>query len=585
MDLQHNLATLALAEFLEPAITELAGQKVLSAYEISQSFSEAPQIELGHFAFATFPLARALKLAPPVIAQKLAEALNTNNPIWLKSAVATGPYLNLKLTSAAYGEWVLAPILSGGFFKKELTNLRPKTMIEYSQPNTHKVLHVGHMRNLCLGDALVRLSRYANQEVVAATYPGDVGTHVAKTLWYLKNHCQSQVPATAKGAWLGELYTLATHKLEDEKGTEKEAQNRSELTAILKQLEEKSGEYYKLWVETREWSLNLMNEAYDWANVKFDRWFYESEVDGPSLKLMQDYLAQGLLVRDQGAVGMDLSEDDLGFCLLIKTDGTGLYATKDVALAKKKFEEFGIEKNIYIVDNRQARHFKQVFKVLEKIGFEQARNCYHLQYDVVELPDGAMSSRKGNIVPLLTLIHQMEETITERYLEKYRGQWSDEEIQKTAKQVAAGAIKYGMIRMDNQRKIVFDMNEWLKLDGETGPYLQYVHARILSMVEKFETPKKLHAEHLTHISEERLLVKLSRFNDIMLFAAQNLKTVGVCSYLFELGKLFNQFYAECSISHAPTEEIKQARLSLARATAIAMKQGLELCGIEAPRRM
>lgn len=588
MDALHNQISADLARLLFKAIEQMGHspeQLGLSLFDLYRQIGEAPNFEMGHFAFGCFPLAKALKKGPPQIAKDLLEKVEQQNASFLSKVEAQGPYLNFTLTPESLASALLPEILSGAHFQKELTHDRPKTMIEYSQPNTHKILHVGHMRNLCLGNALVRIGRYANQDITAVTYPGDVGTHVAKTLWYLKYHQKEEAPKENKGAWLGELYTKATHKLEDEKGTPKEDENRKLLTEILKQLEAKSGEFFEIWKETRQWSLDLMNEAYDWADVVFDRWFFESEVDAPSLSLMKDYYNQGVLVEDQGAIGMDLSEDKLGFCLLIKSDGTGLYATKDVALAKKKFEEFKIEKNIYIVDNRQARHFQQVFKVLEKIGFEQAKNCYHLQYDVVELPDGAMSSRQGNIVPLMTLIHQMEQTITERYLEKYRGDWSDEEIQETATMVANGAIKYGMIRVDNNRKIVFDMNEWLKLDGETGPYLQYVHARIHSLSEKIQSKAAPAYDQLTHPAELKLLVKLCAFNQVVLSCSQGLKTIHLCSYLYELGKLFNHFYVECPIGKLDNPELQCARLHLAQACGAVMAKGLELLGIEAPLKM
>lgn len=588
MDMLHNEISKDLGTLIFEATQSMGHEPKslgLSIFDLYRQINEAPNLDLGHFSFGCFLLAKALKKGPPMIAKDLALEIEKQKPAFIQKVEATGPYLNFTLESSYMAETLLPQIINGDFFKKNLTSERPKTMIEYSQPNTHKVLHVGHMRNLCLGNALVRIARYANQEVIAATYPGDVGTHVAKTLWYLKYHHQGSAPEENKGAWLGEMYTLATHKLEDEKGTPKEDENRKLLTEILKQLEVKSGEFFDIWKETRQWSLDLMNQAYDWADVSFDRWFFESEVDAPSLQLMKDYFAQGVLVEDQGAIGMDLSDDKLGFCLLIKSDGTGLYATKDVALAKKKFEEFKIEKNIYIVDNRQARHFQQVFKVLEKIGFEQAKNCFHLQYDVVELPDGAMSSRKGNIVPLMSLIQQMEQTITERYLEKYRGVWTDQEISETAKMVANGAIKYGMIRVDNNRKIVFDMEEWLKLDGETGPYLQYVHARINSLVEKIPTNAKADYQLLNHSAELKLLVKLSQFNQVALSSSQGLKTMHLCSYLYDLGKLFNHFYAECPIGKLSDLPLQTARLQLAQATGKVMKKGLELLGIPAPAKM
>lgn len=585
-DLMHHTQAEKIAQLLKEGLDQLWPEHGLAVEKLYSHIGEAPQIEMGHFAFACFPLAKALKMGPAQISQQLAEKILESKPEWIESIKAQGPYLNFNLRPGPFAFELLPDILDHAFFQKPLTRNNPKTMIEYSQPNTHKVLHVGHMRNLCLGNALVRLGRYVDQEILAVTYPGDVGTHVAKTLWYLKYHCQESAPSDElKGAWLGELYTLATHKLEDERATDKEESNRQQLTEILKQLEKGAGEFYELWKETRQWSLRLMEKAYDWADVSFERWFFESEVDAPSLELMKKYYQEGLLVEDQGAIGMDLSEDKLGFCLLIKSDGTGLYATKDVALAKKKFEEFGIEKNIYIVDNRQARHFQQVFKVLEKIGFQQASQCYHLQYDVVELPDGAMSSRKGNIVPLMELIEQMQSTIKERYLDKYKNEWSEEEIQLTAKQVANGAIKYGMIRMDNNRKIVFDKNEWLKLDGETGPYLQYVCARIQSMAAKQKTQFPPDFEKLQTTPELKLLLKLSFFNQSALTSYQNMKTATLCTYLYELGKTFNHFYTQCPIGKCEDEGLKSARLSLARATGEVMKKGLELLGIPTPQRM
>jgi arginyl-tRNA synthetase len=558
------------------------GQDVNSIYKLLGS---TPNLKMGHIAYPCFPLAKTCKKAPNMISGDLATAFKATGII--KEALQQGPYLNFILNFASLDDDLIGPIQDDSYFNLELTDHCPKTMIEYSQPNTHKEMHVGHMRNLCLGNAIVRIKKYCNQEVIATTYPGDSGTHVAKCLWYMKYHNTEAIPETNKGAWLGTLYTKGNLKLTDELGTDKEAQNREELTAILKEMESEKGEFYDLWIETKKWSIDLMNEAYDWADVKFDRWFFESEVDSSSLKLANELYEQGKLIKDEGAIGMDLSDDKLGFCMLVKSDGNGLYSTKDVSLAKLKFEEFGIKSNIYIVDNRQALHFKQVFKVLENIGFEQAKDCYHLQYDVVELPDGAMSSRKGNIVPLMQLIAEMEKTITNDYLERYRGDWTDEEITTTARMVANGAIKYGMIRVDNNRKIVFDMKEWLKLDGETGPYLQYVHARIYSLCQKMEFNKtdKVDLTLLQKDQEIALVLKLNNFNETVQICHEQNKTIHLCSYLYELGKLFNSFYAECPIGKAESEDLKRTRLALASCVGKVMAKGLELIGIPAPLKM
>ncbi len=541
-----------------------------------------PSKEAGDLAFPLFIIAKEAK-TNPAQASKALEAALTELPSFVLKKQAMGPYLNFFFDFDSIAKKLLPHIASKAQFKEKLTLETPKTMIEYSQPNTHKELHVGHMRNLCYGDSLIRLHRYAGFDIVASTFPGDVGTHVAKCLWYLKYHYKGEIPTTRKGAWLGTLYTAGHNKLEDERNSDKEAKNREELTMILKQLEQKSGEFYDLWKETREWSIELMNEVYKWANVKFDVWYWESEVDSDSVKLVREYEKKGLFKEDQGAVGIDLEPYKLGFCMLLKSDGNGLYATKDIELARRKFEDYKIEKNLYVVDKRQEHHFKQVFKVLELMGFENAKKCHHLQYDFVELPDGAMSSRKGNIIPLQALIENMVKMIKENYLARYTNEWSADEIEKTAQIVAKGAIKYGMTRIDPAKKIVFDMAEWLKLDGESGPYIQYAYARINSMLNKLGAP--LTQEIKIEASQEKdLVATLMNFHHVVQQATEQYKPSVLTSYLYDLSRAYNAFYAECPVGSA-AEPVRSSRLLLSKSTAETLKQGLALLGIEAPERM
>ncbi|MEJ2669659.1 MAG: arginine--tRNA ligase, partial [Gammaproteobacteria bacterium] len=496
----HNPLVNHLAQRIATGLQAMACSE-LSVEQIAALLSPAPQLNMGHYAFPCFSLAKALRQAPPAIALKLVDHLETDDVI--AQVRAAGPYVNVVFQLSAYGQLLIEPICAGHFFQQTLTKTPTRVMIEYSQPNTHKELHVGHMRNLCLGNALVEINRYVGNTVLAVTYPGDVGTHVAKCLWYIAYQHRGPLPTENRGEWLARMYVAGTAQLDAEKGTEKEAQNREQLTEILQQIHAGKGEFFTLWRETRQWSLDLMREVYAWADVTFDRWFFESEMDAPSVAYMHELHAAGKLVMDQGAIGMNLEADKLGFCLLVKSDGTGLYATKDVTLARQKFEEYGVERSIYVVDNRQTFHFQQVFKVLEKLGFERATACYHLPYEMVELPNGAMSSRRGNVVPLLTLIHNMEAAVVCDYLEKYRGDWSDEEIAVTARQIANSAIKYGMIRFDNNRKIVFDMSEWLCLDGETGPNLQYAVARINALLKKIKTDAEELAKKIGDLTLER----------------------------------------------------------------------------------
>ncbi len=579
--IKHDAIRLLATQKISEAITKMGHS--LSDDEIYKALVLAPQSHLGDLAFGCFILAKNIKKAPPQVAADIVANFQADDQV---QVAAAGPYVNLTFSPATHGEKVLSTILDGSYFKKALVEKSPKTMIEYSQPNTHKELHVGHMRNLCLGDSIVRLLRYSGREIVSATFPGDMGTHVAKCLWYMKKHNQEPVPATGKGEWLGNMYSKANLLLEDQNGTPQEDINRQELTAILHQLEGKSGPYYDLWLETREWSIDLMKKVYSWADVKFDEWYFESEMDSPSVAWVKELYAEGKLEMSQGAIGKDLEAEKLGFCMLLKSDGTGLYATKDLLLAKHKFENVHIEKSVYVVDMRQALHFKQVFRVLEMLGFEQAKNCFHLQYNYVELPDGAMSSRKGNIVPLNALVHNMEEHVKTNYLSRYKDEWSQEDVNQVASQVAKGAIFYGMLRMDTNKKIVFDMNEWLKLDGESGPFIQYSHARISSLGRKFpRTGTTANWALLQHASERQVMQSLFNFNTAVAQAAENFKPAAICTYLYELAKSFNVFYHECPIGMEKDEALRDARLALTAAVGQTLKQGLGVLGMPAPEKM
>ncbi|MBF0360736.1 MAG: arginine--tRNA ligase [Oligoflexia bacterium] len=580
-------------------IFDLINQQ-LQIEDIYNNITQTPNLTMGHYAFPTFLLSKILKKSPNQIASDLSKLFENKLTTPIKKVNNLGPYLNIFIDLEQTLNLIVPQILDSKstFFKIKLADELPKTMIEFSQPNTHKELHVGHMRNLSLGQALILIYRYCGYNIISATFPGDVGTHVAKCLWYLKYHCcKEEIPTNNKGAFLGKIYQLAHAKLEQEKGSDKEEKNRDDLTRILAELHDQQGEFFDLWTETREWSLQQMRELYTWANVSFDQWYFESEVDAPSIKLAKEYYQKGIFINSDGAIGMDLSSDGLGFCMMIKSDGNGLYATKDLELARRKFEDHNIEKNIYIVDVRQSHHFAQVFKVLEKVGFKNAKNCLHLAYDFVELPEGIISSRSGTIVPVEELIAEMISTITQNYLEQYRGNWSDKEIETTANQVALGAIQYGMLKVDPQKKIVFEMKEWLKLDGESGPYLQYVHARINSLLKKanekfkidlntYTTNLNINFSMLKHPAEEALIINILNFNNVVTYVCENNKPSSLCAYLYDLCKLYNSFYSECPILQAAEgEEQSYARIILSKCMQVTLGKGLELLGIPTPERM
>ncbi|MBX9703362.1 MAG: arginine--tRNA ligase, partial [Silvanigrellaceae bacterium] len=498
-----------------------------------------------------------------------------------------GGYLNFHCNFNAFADIFYRSVQDHSYFSKQLISPTKEIWnVEYSQPNTHKALHVGHLRGLVLGDALCNLLSYLSIQVIRTTYPGDFGAHVAKTLWYLSHPSPKAPPKENKAKWLGEKYAQADEAYKKLKGTDEEAKVKKIISEILFSLSKQEGPYYELWKETREWSLDELKSIYSWLRCQFDVWYFESQCEESSIKLVKQKFQEGFFVQDQGAIGIDLSQWKLGFALFLKSDGNGLYLTKDLELLFKKFSNTNVTKLIYIVDSRQKLHFQQLFKTAELLGFSQAKDSEHLAYETVNTPEGTpFSSRQINGTSLLELKSKMEEKVTNDYLERYRGHWKDEEIAEQAKNVTIGAIKYGMLKVDSCTQVKFSLEEWLRLDGETGPYLQYVHARCHSILEKITDDKNSEKTFALHEkNEQELLYSLSRFNEIVLTAALQHRPHQLACYLYDVCKIFNRFYESSSIKNA-TGNIRYTRLALVDLTKTILNKGLEILGIPAPLKM
>jgi len=574
----------------------------------------APPAIAGDLTLSCFFLSKQQKRPPMIIAQEVANQLKERNFPFIQSIEAVSGHVNVFLNypKALQEYWHF--FRQGGISHFSLKNsaqnseqeskqeselMSPdKILIEYSQPNTHKELHVGHMRNTALGNALVRLLKGVGFQVISATYPGDIGTHVAKTLWYithfsLEKQFTAEMSALEKGELLGKFYSKAVIYLEDH------PEVTPDLGEILKKIESGNGPLWELWQETRQWSLEVMKKAYEWLEISFDHWFFESELDHKSVQLMHTLLGEGKLVYSEGAIGMNLEDKDLGFCLLVKKDGNGLYATKDILLAYEKWILFKTTKSICIVDHRQTFHFKQVFEVLRRLKSPSAEGYFHLAYGHVSLPSGPMSSRKGTIIPLFHLIEEMTNHIKKEFLKKYEETWTKEQLEETAHWIADGAIKYGMICNDSHKGVVFDLKEWLKLEGNTGPYLQYTHARIGSLLELSEKSQGISLDSLDLLEagentertlpfserELELLKILLFFQERAFYSAFSLKPHILCHYLFELAQTFNSFYSECPILKATSKIEQKQRLRLCFLTQATLKKGLEFLGLRCPKQM
>ena len=556
--------------------------------ELNRLVEQPPNSEMGDYAIPCFSFAKNLQRSPVQIAAELAEQLqkfiSQETPI--TAIQAEGSYLNFTVSAAAMAEVVLPDVFRGTYFKESSKNARERVMIEYSQPNTHKGFHVGHMRNVALGDSLCRIFRYNGYDVVGANYIGDVGAHIAKCLWFYRNYNKETPPEHYRGEWLGELYTQAVKKLDEAKG-QKKINFQEEVSRIQQKLEAKDEELTREWEMTREWSVEDFREIYEWLDVSFDHIFFESEVDEKGKQIVIEGEKDGTFERSEGAIGVDLEEEDLGFFLLLKSDGNTLYSTKDLALAQQKFDQFGVKRSIYVVGVEQTLHFKQVFATLKRMGYEQVGQCFHLSYALVMLPQGKMSSRAGNVILFSQLRKEIIESIQTAHLSEHRQDWSRKELDETAQKIAVAAIKYGMLNQDSNKQIVFSMDDWLVSEGDTGTYMIYAYVRIRSIGR--QVPREVSAEVdfslLVHPNEKKLLRQMLDFNRTVYNSGEQYRPSLLARMLYEFSKDFSRAYNTCSVKHAETEMLQAARMLLFHCVAETLLHGLQLLGITPPERM
>lgn len=558
-----------------------------------KSLETPPEKNLGDFALPVFRFAKALKKNPVEVAQAFKRDLDKSQNEWILSTELKGPFLNIFINAKTLAKNLIPRAINDSIFS-ELSllnkNSEQKIMVEYSQPNTHKEFHVGHGRNVCLGDTLCRILRYTGSEVIAANYIGDEGAHIAKCLWGLENYTglEKIEEVENKAEWLGERYVWANKKLKETTDPETLTKYQAEISKILHSIEKKEGKYYEVWNRTRQYCLDDFDRIYKWLDVHFNHFFYESEVSEAAQDIVDEYIKKGLFVEDQGAIGLDMQEKKLGFFMARKSDGSTLYITKDLALARLKFEQFKIDRSIYVVGDEQNFHFKQLFYALELMGFKQAAQCYHLSYGMVVRPEGKMSSRAGNSFTFLQLI-DLVNTEIKTYLEKYQGEWTEKEIADVAHKLSVGAIKYGMLHIDPQKEIVFDPKEWVSFEGNSGPYLMYSYARTQSIIRKASeqgmNASTAHLELLSHESEKDLMRHLYDFNHIVKSAGEHYRPSLISTHLFFTCKSLNRFYTDVSVMKAESKELSEARLALLASFAKTLKMGLYLLGITPAEKM
>ncbi|HNX10633.1 MAG TPA: arginine--tRNA ligase [bacterium] len=535
--------------------------------------SYPPNPKLGHLSLAVFALAKKQKKNPNELAQKIAETIKNNAKLKTLIAEVTlaGPYINLQLNQAALTDSLLKEIKIDKDKYGRDEKLDPKTvMIEFSNVNTHKEYHVGHLRNLLYGRSLNNILAASGENTIPVSYINDFGIHVAKTLWgYLKFHQDKKLT----GYTLGKIYAESAQKLESQ------PEYKEEVAEIMKGIESRQGEAYNLWQKTRELSLNYFQAIYNDLGVKFTNTFFESAVIAAGLELVEELKNKKILIKSDGAIIANLEKYNLGVLPIIRSDGTALYPVADLALAKWKFDHYNLFESIYVVDSRQSLYFKQLFKILELSGYEAKMT--HLPYEFVTLPSGMMSSRSGNVITYDELLDIAQEKATLETKSRHQN-WSAKKIAKTARAIALSIIKFELIKVSANKTIVFDINEALRFDGYTATYLQYTQARANKLIKKAPGrifPVRNLGQKLTLDKEIELITALAKYPETIQKAALEYDPSIIAHYLFELSQKINDYYQSVPVLKAESK-LRKARIELFKASRQTLINGLELLGIK-----
>jgi arginyl-tRNA synthetase len=540
----------------------------------------------------------------PARAQELAEQvkMEVGNVPGVSRVDAVRGYLNLYFVTSEFARRVLDEVLAS---RADFGRGAPKgerVMVEYSQPNLLHSFHIGHARNTVLGESLARLVEFAGFETIRASYPGDMGLGVITILWSYSKFHKGKEPQDIheRGQWLLKIYADATALLEKkESETPEEAAQReaydAERRAMLRKWETGDADIRELWRVTREWSLEEMRDILRMLDVKMDVWFFESEANELGKAIVDELVAKGI-AEDERAMGgpvivkidekLGLTKEKYRTMVILRSDGTALYSTNDLALAKQKFEKYHVDRSIYVVDFRQSLHFQQVFKILELWGFPQASKCYHLSYGYVTLPEGAMSSRHGRVVLFKEVYDEAIKRVLALETER-SGNVPEAERVKIAEQIGLGALVYSMLAVDNNKDIVFDINEALSFDGRTGPYIQNAHVRANSILKKSRVegqtsdlrPATFDFELTKH--EIELIEQISQFPAKVQQAANEYRPLVMAQYAYDLANAFHSFYHAVPVLQSE-EKIRDARLGLVAAAKQTIANALRLLDIQSP---
>ena len=567
----------------------------------------------GHLTVVTFPFLRISKKKPEETGEDIAQWLMANTDLVAAFNTVKG-FLNLVIAPAQWLQ-LLATIDADAHYGLQLpTAESPLTMVEYSSPNTNKPLHLGHVRNNLLGWAVSKIAEANNQRVVKTNIVNDRGIHICKSMLAWLKYGNGETPETSgkKGDHLvGDYYVAFDQHYRAEVAelkaqliaqgvSEEEAETRAkaevplmvEAREMLRKWEQGDEEVRGLWRKMNEWVYAGFDETYKALGVSFDKIYYESDTYLEGKEKVEEGLAKGLFYRrEDGSVWADFTKEGLDKKLLLRADGTSVYMTQDIGTAKLRFRDYPINKMVYVVGNEQNYHFQVLSLLLDRLGFEWGKSLVHFSYGMVELPNGKMKSREGTVVDADDLVEGMIEQAHRTMDEAGKNtDMSEAEKQEVARIVGLGALKYFLLKVDARKNMVFNPEESIDFNGNTGPFIQYTYARIRSILRKAQDAGIVLSEELptgVEIStkEEEIIQRLADFRGVVEAAGEDYSPSGIANYCYELVKLYNQFYHEFQILREEDAAKRNFRLILSRNVAKVVRLGMELLGIEMPERM
>ena len=593
------------------AVKELYGQEVADSMVQIQKTKSTFE---GNLTVVVFPFLKISKKKPEDTAQEIGEYLKQNCSNVVADFNVVKGFLNLCIAPAAWVALLNTINAEAKFGEKPVTENSPLVMIEYSSPNTNKPLHLGHVRNNLLGWSLAQIMEANGNKVIKTNIVNDRGIHICKSMLAWLKWGNGETPETSgkKGDHLIGDYYVAFDKhyreeiaelkaqyikegMEEEAATEKakaEAPLIKEAHEMLVKWENNDPEVRALWEKMNNWVYAGFDETYKMMGVGFDKIYYESNTYLEGKKKVEEGLEKGLFFRkDDNSVWADLTNEGLDQKLLLRSDGTSVYMTQDIGTADLRFKDFPIDKMIYVVGNEQNYHFQVLSILLDRLGFKWGKDLVHFSYGMVELPNGKMKSREGTVVDADDLMAEMikDARQTSDELGKFKDM-SAEERQEISRIVGLGALKYFILKVDARKNMLFNPEESIDFNGNTGPFIQYTYARIRSIMRKaaaegIEIPAELGADAPINEKEIDLIQKMNDFAVAVADAGNNYNPGGIANYCYELTKEFNQFYHDYSILNAESEAEKITRLVLAANVAKILKNGMALLGIEVPERM